>query len=258
MSRHSGKVILRWIIAVLLMVFPTRVIGPVANAAGHRLQPGARIGFSVVSARQINMSATARIGHFNLVNCDRLVMRSQAKIGTLNYISGPIGVWLQERGAVGNRNTITRAARGIASGPAVLKLGRLSKITAGHSVDCTASVIVGEYTVVAGKGSQIWTHGYVHDTKGPGRYRVDGKVLLGNNVYIGSRVVITSGISIGDGVILASGMSLGRSLPNAGFYVSAPMRQLPRPTSPQERKDLLLVVDAGLTEKVFRKTDADR
>ena len=248
--------LLRWTISVLLGIFPTPLIRPLANAVGHRLQAGARIGFSLVGSRQISMSGTARIGHLNLVNCDRLLMRSDARIGNLNWIAGPLNIWLQKRGAVGSRNVVTRSARGTSSGPAVLRLGNLSKVTAGHTVDCTQSVLFGPFSVLAGKGSQIWTHGYVHDLEGPGRYRIDGKVRLGNNVYIGSRAIITGGISIGDGAIVAAGMSIGRSLPDAGFYVSAPMRKLPRPARPQERDDLIQVDDTYLVETVYRKTHA--
>jgi hypothetical protein len=40
-------------------------------------------------------------------------------------------------------------------------------------------VVIGDYSTLAGIGIQVWTHGYVHDTSGPGRYRIDGAVRIG-------------------------------------------------------------------------------
>jgi acetyltransferase-like isoleucine patch superfamily enzyme len=139
------------------------------------------------------------------------------------------------------------------SGPAQLWLGELAKITARHRIDCTQSVHIGDYSTVAGAGSQIWTHGYVHDVKGPGRYRVDGRVVIENNVYIGSACLISMGVRIGTGVIVGGGTAVPKSLTEPGLYVSAPMRSLPRPADPEERGDVALLSDPNLVERVFLK-----
>ncbi len=107
---------------------------------------------------------------------------------------------------------------------------------------------------MAGTDSQVWTHGYVHDREGAGRYRIDGEVKIGANVYIGSRCIVTAGVRIADGAMVGAGTTVARDLPNASLYVAGLLRELPRPPAPEQRSDLELQRQAGLTETVYRKS----
>jgi acetyltransferase-like isoleucine patch superfamily enzyme len=241
--------------AILLFLFPTRLVRPLVNAMGGHVGKGARVGFSFVVARRLYLDEGVVIGHGSVVRVGRLVMRRKAYIGHFNVCTGPFDVWLGPIAGIGNRNVISRARRGVTSGPAQLRLGELSKITALHKVDCTMSVLFGDFTTLAGQGSQLWTHGYVHASEGPARYRVDGRVTVGHNVYIGSRAMILGGISIADKVVVGAGLTVSRNLVEPGFYVSAPMRMLPLPTSPNERQDLRQLERPGLLETVYVKAE---
>ncbi|MGZ9710859.1 acyltransferase [Glaciimonas sp. GNP009] len=182
-------------------------------------------------------------------------MRDDAYIGRMNMVHGPIDLIIGKRSCVGNTNKITRAPQDIvAVGRGVLRLGELSSITANHRVDCASSVRLGNFTTLAGAGSQIWTHGYIHDTQGPGRYRIDGGIEIGNNVYIGAGCIISMGVRIASGAIVGAGVTVARNLDEPGLYVSAAIRQLPRPSPPDERVDLRPVLDARLCERVYVKT----
>jgi hypothetical protein len=163
---------------------------------------------------------------------------------------------LGERADLGNRNTLARAARGMTFGTARLWLGQGAKVTAGHALDCTRSIRIGAWSTLAGKGSQIWTHGYVHEAVPPKRYRVDGGVTIGSNVYIGSGVIITGGVSICDNATVGVGTSVTKHLREPGFYVSGPLRMLPLPPAPETRKDMVCIEDPGLVETVYRKHNA--
>ncbi len=112
---------------------------------------------------------------------------------------------------------------------------------------------IGDFSTLAGIGTQIWTHGYIHETKGIGRYRIDGRIVIGNNVYIGAGSIISMGVRVADGVIIGAGSTVARDLKEPGLYVSAALRYLPRPAAPELRADLVRVTDGGLTETVFRK-----
>jgi len=248
--------ILRYGLAGLLAVLPTALMRLPANACGHRIAKGARIGLSLVLADRIVMAPTARIGHLSVLRVRRVVMRDKARVGHLNMCKGPFSIQLMHRAAIGHRNTVTRAPRGVTYGPSRFYLGDLSKITASHSVDMTRSVRFGHFTTLAGKGSQIWSHGYVHDVQGEGRYRVDGPVMLGDNVYVGSGAIITGGVTLGDQVIVGAGVTVSKSLSQPGMYVSAPMRMINRPTSPQTRADMTQVAAPGLVETVYVKAHA--
>lgn len=251
MSRNRSFVLAR---AILLFLLPTFIVRRLVNLLGGKVDRGARVGFSIVIARALFLEAGTRIGHGSLVNIQRLVLRSGAYIGHCNVCTGPFDIWLAHQAGIGNRNVISRAPIGVTWGAAQLRLGHMSKITASHKVDCTRSVIFGHFSTLAGQASQIWSHGYVHASSGPGRYRVDGKVTVGDNVYIGSRSLILGGIAISDKVVVGAGVTVSRNLGEPGFYVSAPMRMLPSPISPGNRDDLVQLQKAGLIEKVFIKS----
>lgn len=246
---RQGKIIL----SLLLMVLPTSLVRPLANILGHSIASGARIGLSWVNCDVLVMSSSARIGHLNLLRIRRLVMGPKSQLGNMNICRGPLSLRLGTSAALGNRNTVARAPRGVTFGAAQLWLGRGAKITAAHSLDCARSVRIGEYSILAGKSSQIWSHGYVHDDTGPGRYRVDGSVSVGSNVYIGSGVIITGGVEICDSAIIGVGTCVTKNLTEPAFYVSAPLRMLPKPANPSSRVDLEHVTASELVETVYRK-----
>jgi len=241
------------VIALALFLLPTAIARHVANFAGHHIEKGARIGFSLLMTDYIAMSSSARVRHFSFIKIRRLLMRENSAVGNLNMCSGPFSIWLEKSGVIGNRNSVSRAPAGVSYGAAQLRLGELSKITAGHSIDCCSSVIFGDFTTLAGKGSQIWSHGYVHRAVGSGRYRIDGSVTLGNNVYVGSGCIITGGVSVVDHVTIGAGVSVSKSLSEAGFYVSSPIVKRSIPSDPETRSDLEQIDSPDLVETVYVK-----
>jgi hypothetical protein len=239
--------------ALLLLALPTRLVRPLLNAMGHCVLPGSRVGFSWLWCDFVGLDRGVRVGHLNLIAVRRLMMRERSYFGRLNVVKGPIDVVLKPRAALGTANRVLRAPAGVSSGPAQLWLGELAKITVDHRVDCTQTVHIGAFSTIAGAGSQIWTHGYVHEMDGAGRYRIDGRIEIESNVYIGSACLVSMGVRIAKGVIVGGGTSVSRSLTEPGLYVSAPIRALPRPSAPQERPDMCRLTDPHLVEPVFLK-----
>lgn len=178
-------------------------------------------------------------------------MRTGAYIQHLNVVKGPISVSLAKRGAIGNRNIIKRASEPVTYGPAQFRLGELSKITASHVVDCTRSVIMGDFSILAGLDSQLWTHGYYHFPEGPNRFRVDGPIIIGHNVYIGSACVIGAGVRIANRVVVGSHSSVSKSLEKPGMYVSQPLRYIEMDID--DTLDKLEPVTKTCCEKVYIK-----
>lgn len=234
---------------LVLFLFPTSLVRSVLNFSGHSIRAGAKVGFTFFWCDLVALDGNVRIGHFNFIGVSTLLMRKAARVGHLNIIKGPFHVVLRERAALGNRNRILRARSGVSVGTAQLRLGLGAKITSDHRIDCTQSVIFGEHSILAGAGSQLWTHGYIHDVEGAGRYRIDGRIVIEDNVYIGSACLISMGVRIGKGIIVGGGTSVASSLTELGLYVSAPIRRLARPASPDHRTDLSRVVDKRLIEK---------
>lgn len=241
--------------AIAIFFLPSALCRPVLRLLGHRISNQARLGFSLVIADRLFLQGTARIGHFNFLRLSRLVMRTHAYFGRGNIVYGPISIALAERSAIGNNNKIVRGPRGVvSSGPACLRLGELTKITSEHRLDCTTSIHIGAFSTIAGTSSQIWTHGYVHAIAGPDRYRIDGPIEIGNNVYIGSSCIINAGVTIASGAIIGSGTVVATSLLEPALYVSSSIRLLPRPAPPSERPDLRRLDDPRLVEAVYIKT----
>ena len=242
------------IVALLLFLCPTPLVAPLLRWMGYRIGGGTRVGFSLLMADRISLGSGVRIGHLNLLRLRRVVCKDRSQIGRSNLVNGPLSLQLCEEAAFGNRNWVTRGASpSVVCWGASLRLGTGSKITSDHQVDCTRSVTLGEYGILAGSGSQVWTHGYVHSSQGPDRYRVDGSVTIGRNVYVGSRCIVNPGVVIAPGCIIGAGTVVSKSLPEQGLYVGAAARFLARPADPQERDDLIREPASNLCEAVFLK-----
>lgn len=193
---------------------------------GWEIGAGCQIGFSWVKVKRLRLQEGARIGHGNFIVADALMLARSAYIGHLNRITGPLWLILSEHAGVGNQNKILRGRRGVTWGRAMLKLGIWSKITVGHIVDCTRNVSIGNYSILAGRNSQLWTHGYLHAPEGLDRFRIDGAIKIGNNVYVGSACVINAGIRIADAITIGAASCVARSLDKPGMYVSQPLRYI--------------------------------
>ena len=219
------KSIRKLVTLLLCLVFPTRLIFWMLNLAGHEIHPKANVGFSIIWINGLLiLKESSRIGNFNIITINGISIDQGGYIGNYNKLEGPFDIALNKTAAIGNSNKCYRAPKGVSYGPALLKLGVLSKITSRHRIDCTRSIIIGDFSTIAGHDSQLWTHAYYHDAAGPGRFRLDGTIEIGNNVNIGSRSVLNCGIKIADGVVVGSNSTVSKSLLKAGAYVSQPLR----------------------------------
>lgn len=242
----------RVLVAALAAVLPSPLARLALNAAGHKVSPGARIGLSWIEVDRLVLAPGAVIGHLDIVRVRSLSMGERALLAHQNRLTGGFDIVMDEGAVIGNRNLITRGRHDV-YGDSVLKIGRTGGLTSDHRIDLTTSITLGDFTTIAGSGTQIWTHGYIHERDGGGRYRIDGPVVIGSNVYIGSASFISMGVTIGDGVIVGGGTSVARDLLEEGLYVSAPIRRLDRPAAPGDRGDLIRLDDGSGGERVYFK-----
>lgn len=194
------------------------------RALGWSIAGNCRVGFSWISCSRVSLASGASIGHFNYISCTSICLKTNAYVQNLNVLKGPLIVVLLQQAAIGNLNKIKRAVSGVVWGHSVFKLGVYSKITSNHVVDCTRSVRFGDYSTLAGLSSQLWTHGYVHAAKGLERFRVDGSITIGDNVYIGSACIINAAVRIANGVTVGASTCVAKSLLNPGLYVGQSLR----------------------------------
>lgn len=222
------------------------------NLIGHQIDKSARIGFAIIYSDDLKMGNNSRIKSFNLIYITSIEMNGLSIIGSLNIINGAFKLILHERAAIGKQNKIGRGPSGVTYGTALLELGILTKITAKHHIDVTRSIKFGNYSILAGISSQLWTHGYVHSKTGADRFRVDGEINIGNNVYIGSGVLINPGVRIADTINIGGNSTISKDLILPGMYVTQPLRHLDK--SYENIKASLNKVEAeGLIEDVYEK-----
>ncbi len=219
---------IRKTLTLVMGLLPLGLFKPIClNILGHHIDPTARIGMCLLRTRKIYMAPHTRIRHLNAVAVDRLVMRQGSSIGTMNFLRGArTSIWLQQEAEIGNRNKITRGFVPGRPVPAQLRLGPLSKLTADHTVDLADSVLIGEDTVFGGLGSQIWTHGFMHQKDGAPRIYIRGKVTVGKGGFIGSRCCVSAGTWVGDDISVGAQSSIAGRLNTPGAYVSQKLRYL--------------------------------
>lgn len=235
----------------LIFFLPSFILRPLLRVLGHKIGKNVRIGFSIIKTKSISIEDNSKIGHFNLVLNDEIRLLKNSKIGYLNLLKGPFTLHLKERAAIGNKNYFTRGYLGLTFGESILELGVLTKITTGHHIDLTQSVIFGDYSILAGIRSQIWTHGYYHAETGKDRIRIDGAVTIGDNVYIGSGCIFNPGVNISNAIHIGGGAVISKNLNDQGMYVSQALRYIPQ--TYENIKNKLEQVDAPLVEKVYLK-----
>lgn len=236
--------------AALLLPGPLKPIA--LNALGHRVSLRSKIGASLLLVDRLYVGPGARIGAGNVVSCRRLVLRDDSYIESLNFFRGPFSVLLKPGGAVGKTNHVKRSSTPITYGPAQLRVGSSAKITTGHTLDLTRSIFLGAFSIVAGKGSQFWTHGYYHTPDPSGRFRVDGAISIGRNVYIGSACVVGAGVRVAENVMVGAHSAVTKSLEEPGLYVSQALRRIDLDIT--EVKGRLAPLEAGRAcEPVYLK-----
>jgi acetyltransferase-like isoleucine patch superfamily enzyme len=222
----------RWLTAGVCLILPRRLKPFFLRLLGHPVHNTARIGCSLVLVSKLALGPAVRIGHGNFIRARRLVLRKSAIVGKLNYISGVLSIRLGPRSLLGNRNVINRLSVP-GQKPAQVFTGELVGITAGHYLNANESIIIGDFSTIAGIGSQLWTHGFIHFSEGDGRAEVVGRILIGRNCYIGSGCTINPGITIADVVSVSPNVSIGTDLLEAGNYVPGRLRHIP--STPEER-----------------------
>lgn len=215
---------MRKLFTFLICLIPLCQIKPfLLNMLGHKISAGVKIYFSFVWVDLLILRKGALIKSFNVIKSTRVFMGSGAWIGKLNYIGGDFDLLLKDDAKIINLNVISRGGGKWKSPRSKLILGRHSQITSLSTIDLAASVLIGEDTVLAGKGIQIWTHGFIH-MKSRRRNLITGKIKIGDNVYIGARTCCNPGVFIGNNITIGINSIISKDIIEEGLYVSSPMR----------------------------------
>lgn len=174
---------------------------------GYQLDPTSRIGYSLIIAQSVRLEEGARIGHLTICRDLKILeMKNNSSIGNLNWITG------------GSRRLSSQTADYTGSGP-MLRVGGHSAITHRHYIDCSAHIVIGDYTTVAGVRSQFFTHSI---NLRASRQQVK-PIIVGDYCFIGTGCILLPGARLPDFSILAAGSLLQKEMDSSWtLYAGVP------------------------------------
>jgi acetyltransferase-like isoleucine patch superfamily enzyme len=240
----------KYLTLILILLFPRGILHFILRLLGHSISYNSKIGFSIIITNDLTLCEYSKIGHFNYINTYSVNLNRYASIGHFNIFNGPIEILLQTRANIYKLNYFTSG--NLRSQGSKLILGENTGVTARNHFDLTRSISFGNNTQLGGISSQFWTHGYIHDKNTSERFRVDGEIVIRNNVYIGSGVIVNPGVEITSGVHIGSNSCVSKSLLKSGMYVSQPLRFIERDYE-DVKKSLIEILEPNLIEKVYEK-----
>lgn len=196
------------------------------NWLGFELSMRAKVGFSLFFCDKVVLEQDASIGAFNLIKCSSVLLGPDCHIGKMNIFKGLFHIRLQQNSHIGNFNVFKN--NGLKTIPAVSTffVGKEANITSSHYVDLSCNVTIGDNSVVGGRSSTLWTHGFVHFNKGVDRPIKLADILIKEGVYIGSNCVLNPGVIIESDVNVGAGSSVSGHLSKPGLYVNSTLRYI--------------------------------
>ena len=180
---------------------------------GYRIGKRVSIGLSIIDALECTIDDDVRIGHLNvIIGVAKLTIGDHVKIGHLNIIRGGDEVHLGRYSEIIRLNEINSIPDPDVVNPIDPRflLGDGSIITAGHKIDFTDRVSIGNRTILGGRNSSLWTHN---------RQRTR-PIEIGSFAYIGSEIRIAPGGSVPSRCIVGIGSVITSKLTEEGYLIA--------------------------------------
>ncbi len=208
---------IKFILAVTSIILPFRLRRLFLQLfLGYKIHPTSKIGFAFVFPRELILEADSSIGHLTVCKgMDLIHLKESASIGRLNWIYGFPSI-----SSKFYSHQIDRKSE--------LILKEHSAITHRHIIDCTNSIIIGSFSIIAGYRSQLLTHS-IDLIKA---LQSSKSISIGNYCFVGTNSCILGGSVLPDFSILGA-----KSLLNDTFsdvytlyagVIAKPIRSLPR------------------------------
>lgn len=211
--------------ALMLFLLPTnvcRILFLLLRMSSVRIGKHSHIGFSYINCSQLEIEDGSSIGHLNYISCKELRIRG-GKIKHLNIIKGNLSLILEKGAWINSQNKIA-ANWHDSDRPRVMHMQESSVIIMKHTFDLTDNIVIGEGSLFAGTGTQVWTHAFYLGNNRDAC--VIGPVVIGKKCYVGSGVIICAGVKICDNVSIGAGVTVAKNLSVPGLYVNQPLRFL--------------------------------
>ena len=131
-----------------------------------------------------NISYTSKIGIGTIVAIST-VQINKVSIGRFNKFIGEFDLIVRENTHIGNSNEFVCTSG--SSGEAFCTIEGKVHITNNHFFDASGGLTIKDFTRIAGRGSQFWTHG---------GQRKKTAIVINEKCYVGSAVRISQGVEI--------------------------------------------------------------
>ena len=162
----------------------------------------------------VKIEKDAYIG-FSYIDVKNLILEKKATIKHFVRIKGLEKALLKENSYIGNHNSIY--CNNMIGDKGHFELGVNSELVRKNALDLTSNITIGNNVVVGGHSSQFWTHGFDIN-----RNRLQGEIVINENVYIGSSTIFNLSVSICSNVIIGAGSVVTKSITESGFYAGIP------------------------------------
>lgn len=204
------------IMQVFLWVFPWPVRRLYYTALKrYKIHPSARIGRSIILAKELHLEKNAEIGTGNIIkHIDFLYLGESSHLRNFNQITGIPS---------GNNNHFQH----VANRKCEMIVGKESSITSKHYFDCTGGIYIKDYCLLAGNSSVFLTHSIE-----PKECRQDASsISIGNYCFIGHNTTILKGCLLPDKVIIGACSLVNKGLPESEMvYGGVPVKALKKAT----------------------------
>ncbi len=164
----------------------------------------------------------SRIGFGSIIDVASIEAEG-VRIGRFNRFVGPMDIRLGIGTLIGDRNSFlcsdwTSSDRRFRR---TLEIGEHSLVTGMHFFDVSGLIRVGAGSWIAGRGTELWTHGAGSQSN---------EVVIGSRSYVGSACRFAPGSAIGDNCLVAMGSVVtSRIEANDALIGGLPARVLRQP-----------------------------
>jgi acetyltransferase-like isoleucine patch superfamily enzyme len=190
-NRKSARLILNKILFAIIKNLPSNFLRVFCYKKIFKYQIGnnVKIGKKVIiNCKKVTLQDNVFISYNNSISCNELFIGKNASILRGNVIVGKSD----------------------------FKMGSNSTIIYDHYFDVWNSITIGNNTWIAGKGSQVWTHGSIHTKRGI----KDLGVYIGDNNYVGSGVLFAPGSRIGNNNLIGLGSVVTKAFASENTIIS--------------------------------------
>lgn len=176
---------------------------------GYNIDYQTHIGFcNIIKLKKVKLRRS-KIGYFNIITGNQLIM-DEAIIVKFNKIKKINKVSMGSKSIINKYNLI------MGNETHNLSLGPKTAVLVNMLIDVSEHIKIGTNVCFAGTDTQIWTHSY--DVK---RNLTTKPIIIGDEIYIGSRCLINPGIEICNNVTIGGGTIVSKNITESGLYVSS-------------------------------------